>query len=140
MLREILLLRWNLFCHKNEHNSVTVMKKLLILSTRLRPHLTGMPGLATMFAGLAAGFLFVTTSTSVAQGPPGGCQVCHKGRHTLTLPCQSSAVERHIAHGDTAGPCPATPTRQAAAATAERSAVKKPASKATTARVQAAVE
>ena len=88
------------------------MPKLTSLSIRLRQQATGTPALLSMLGCLALGFAFVTTSTSVAQGPPGGCQVCHKQRQTLTLPCQSSAVERHIAHGDTPGPCTASQRRR----------------------------
>lgn len=61
-----------------------------------------------MAAGFGFAFFFVTTSTSVAQGQE-RCQVCHKQRQTITIACE--AVDRHIAHGDTAGPCPASPTR-----------------------------
>lgn len=43
----------------------------------------------------------------------GRCQVCHTTgsgkRQTLTISC--NAVPAHIAHGDTEGPCPVTPTQ-----------------------------
>ena len=120
------------------------MKKLSILSLRLRRQATGTPALLSMLGCLALGFAFVTTSTSVAQGPPGGCQVCHKQRQTLTLPCHSSAVERHIAHGDTPGPCTATQTRSSTESKTQVASKKasstKVVSRASVARVQRAVE
>jgi hypothetical protein len=43
----------------------------------------------------------------------GRCQVCHTGgngkRQTLTISC--NALPQHIAHGDTEGACPVTPTQ-----------------------------
>ena len=115
------------------------MRKLSTLSVRLRQQATGTPALLSMLGCLALGFAFVTTSTSVAQGPPGGCQVCHKQRQTLTLPCQSSAVERHIAHGDTPGPCTASQTRNSKDSKT-RVVSNKAISRANQARIQAAVE
>ncbi|CAA9267635.1 MAG: hypothetical protein AVDCRST_MAG42-3074 [uncultured Chthoniobacterales bacterium] len=88
------------------------MPKLSTLSIRLRQQATSTPVLLSMLGCLALGFAFAT-STSHAQGN-GGCkrQVCHKQKNTLELPCQSSAYERHLAHGDTPGPCTASQTRQ----------------------------
>jgi hypothetical protein len=46
-------------------------------------------------------------SVYVAPPPPPGQQkvaVCHKGKKTLWLP--PAAVDAHLAHGDTLGPCP----------------------------------
>jgi hypothetical protein len=53
-------------------------------------------------------------SISGAGGSQAGrCQVCHTTgsgkRQTLTISC--NAVPAHIAHGDTEGPCPVTPTQ-----------------------------
>jgi hypothetical protein len=124
---------------KAEEAVITTMIKSSF-TTAIRQRATSLPALLTMVSGLAFGFYFATASTGVAQ-PQQGCQVCHKGNRTLTLPCQSSAVERHLAHGDTAGPCPTSPTakedttKQTKAATTSRTA-----SKPTTARVQRAVE
>ena len=112
------------------------MKKLFTFSTALRQQAAGTPGLLAMVSGLAFGFYFATASTGSAQQK---CQVCHKGNRTLELPCQSSAVERHIAHGDTAGPCPATQSAKADTKTtvvAEKKAI----APSTVARVQKAVD
>ena len=114
------------------------MRKLTTFSFRLSRQATGTPALLSILGALALGFCFLTASTGVAQ-PPGQCQVCHKRKQTLTLPCQSSAVERHIAHGDSAGPCPATQSAKAATESRQVAATK-PVSKQTAARVQAQVE
>ena len=124
---------------------LSTMPKLSKLSIRLRQQATGTPALLSMLGCLAIGFAFATTSTSVAQGNNNGCQVCHKQRQTLTLPCQSSAVERHIAHGDTPGPCTASQTRRNESSPAKvaktRVAVSsKAVSKESVGRMQAAVE
>ena len=112
------------------------MKRFFTFTTALGQQATRTPGLFAMVTGLAFGFYFATASTSSAQQT---CQVCHKGKRTLNLPCQSSAVERHIAHGDTAGPCPAT---QAAKPETKTKAVaaRKVAAPTTAARVQRSVE
>ena len=104
------------------------MKKLFTFST---------PGLCAMVAGLGFGFYFATATTGSAQEK---CQVCHKGKRTLELPCQSSAVERHIAHGDTAGPCPSTQSAKKIDSKTTVVAQKKAVAPATVARVQKAVE
>lgn len=48
------------------------------------------------------------TVIHVRETPPpasdGKRAVCHKGKKTLYLP--PSAVEAHLKHGDTLGPCP----------------------------------
>lgn len=111
------------------------MQKPSTLTTFVRQQASGAPALLTMVGALALGFYFATASTSGAQQ---SCQVCHKRKQTLTLPCQSSAVERHLAHGDTAGPCPAT--QSAKPAIDSREVTAKPVSKQTASRVQAQVE
>ena len=117
------------------------MKKLFTFSTVFRQQATRTPGLLAMVTGLAFGFYFATASTGVAQGNPNECAVCHKGNRTLYLPCQSSAVERHIAHGDTAGPCPATQTQAAKPETKTKAvAARKVAAPTAAARVQRSVE
>ena len=116
------------------------MKKLFTFSTVFRQQATRTPGLLAMVTALAFGFYFATASTGSASNH-NTCQVCHKGNRTLNLPCQSSAVERHIAHGDTAGPCPATQTQAAKPETKTKSvAATKVATRATAARVQRSVE
>ena len=85
------------------------MKTFRTLSTLLRPHITGMPGLVIMATGLASAFLFVTASTSVAQEAPKQCEVCHKGQTTLSLACDSEEHKRHLAHGDAPHACPTRP-------------------------------
>ena len=42
---------------------------------------------------------------------PNECTVCHKRTATLTLPCNSLEYQRHLGHGDTAGPCPLQPNK-----------------------------
>ena len=88
---------------------ITIMKKLLVVSTLLRRHLTGIPGLVVMAAGLGSAFFFVTANTGVAQGAPQQCEVCHKGQETLSLPCDGEEHKRHLAHGDAPNACPPKP-------------------------------
>jgi hypothetical protein len=116
------------------------MPKLSTLRTRLRQQATGTPALLSMLGCLALGYAFATTSTGVAQGN-GPCQVCHKQRQTLTLPCQSSAFERHLSHGDTAGPCTASQTRNTTDSSMQVATLsKKSISKESIARIQSAVQ
>ena len=46
-------------------------------------------------------FVIVGTPTS-----PTECEICHKHSTTLTLPCNSMELQRHLDHGDTIGACP----------------------------------
>jgi len=59
------------------------------------------------FATLGFAFWF---STAAIADPPPHCTICHMGRNTLSLPCHGNAINAHLAHGDTIGPCPVTPT------------------------------
>lgn len=115
------------------------MKILSPLAVVLRQRSTATSHLLGVVAGLAAIFFLVTPSTVVAQGDSSGCkqQVCHKGRQTLTVSC--NAVAAHQAHGDTLGPCPATPSRKQATKD-ERAPAKTRVPAAKLARVQFAVE
>ena len=51
---------------------------------------------------------------AVKEGDGGGtnCQVCHKNRQTIELPCNSVALRRHRAHGDYDGACPTRGSRE----------------------------
>ena len=49
---------------------------------------------------------------AIASGVPGEqtkVTLCHKGRFVLTV--ADSAAAAHYAHGDTPGPCPASPSK-----------------------------
>ena len=43
-------------------------------------------------------------SDSDSDGEAASVVLCHKGRKTITV--TESAVEKHLKHGDTLGPCP----------------------------------
>ena len=123
------------------------MKHLSHLSTRLPQQATGTPALLSLLGCLALGFTLVTTGTSVAQGNPNGCPVCHKQRQTIFVPCPggpSKAYERHLAHGDSPGACTASQIRRPRDSKTQEVSAKassaKVVSKATVERVQRAVE
>ena len=56
-------------------------------------------------ARLVAGLVVILTMSACASTPYGQDKVtvCHKDKKTLVLP--SSAVDAHLGHGDTLGPC-----------------------------------
>ena len=62
---------------------------------------------------LIAAALFAMVAASVVVVAQGQGQervtLCHKGKNTLTV--ATSAAAAHIAHGDSSGPCPASPSR-----------------------------
>ena len=64
------------------------------------------------FAGvvLFLGFFFLPSNQSGAGAGPGQKKItiCHKGQ-TLELP--ESAIQIHLNHGDTLGPCSVTPSQ-----------------------------
>ena len=47
------------------------------------------------------------STPALAPTPPPQVQVCHKGKTTLTFPCNVLEYRRHLTHGDTVGACPA---------------------------------
>jgi len=54
----------------------------------------------------------VVAVMAIASGVPGEqtrVTLCHKGKVTLTV--AESAAAAHYAHGDAAGPCPASPSK-----------------------------
>ena len=57
----------------------------------------------------AALFAMVAASVVVVGQGQGQAKVtlCHKGKNTLTV--ATPAASAHYAHGDSAGPCPASP-------------------------------
>ena len=59
----------------------------------------------------AALFAMVAASVVVVGQGQGQARVtlCHKGKVTLTV--AESAAAAHYAHGDTPGPCPASPSK-----------------------------
>lgn len=59
-----------------------------------------------LFAVVVAGALFIPGSHSDAGDPPRKVTICHKGN---TLEVSESALQAHLAHGDTMGPCSITP-------------------------------
>lgn len=61
-----------------------------------------LPLLAFAFVGGANGPLF--GNEALAGYGQNKVQVCHKGKNTLSLP--APAVQAHLGHGDTMGPCP----------------------------------
>jgi hypothetical protein len=56
---------------------------------------------------LAATILFPSTDTGAGPAPK-KVTLCHKGQ-TLELP--EAAVQAHLNHGDTLGPCSVTPSQ-----------------------------
>jgi hypothetical protein len=117
------------------------MLKLTSLSTVVRQNAAGTPALLTMVAGLASAFLFATTSSTIAQGgPPERCTLCHKGKATITVPCNSSAFERHTSHGDTTGACGSTQSAKSSTDTEVVAAKRTAVAPSTAARVQKSVE
>jgi hypothetical protein len=67
-------------------------------------------------SGFPVGYALVTVFTNgipsqsqFVVGEPTAtaeCTVCHKHTTTLTFPCNSMELQRHLGHGDTEGPCP----------------------------------
>lgn len=41
-----------------------------------------------------------------AGGVPTLCELCHKGRQTIYIACDSTDSRRHLSHGDSVGACP----------------------------------
>ncbi len=64
---------------------------------------------------LAIAIVGAAISALLAQGPPERVTLCHKPpdnpENAQTLIVPSAAVEAHLAHGDTLGPCPVSPTQ-----------------------------
>lgn len=65
-------------------------------------------GMVLIVAAIASVFWFVTSSASIAGGPP-QCTFCHKLTTTMTLACGDLEYRRHLDHGDTMGACGASP-------------------------------
>jgi hypothetical protein len=63
--------------------------------------LVGLPLLAFAFVGTSNGSLF--GNEALAGYGQNKVAVCHKGKNTLMLP--EPAVQAHLNHGDTLGPC-----------------------------------
>lgn len=66
----------------------------------------GSTALACFAACLAVLFWVATTGNVDASSHL--CTVCHKQRQNVEVPCNNSAYRRHLAHGDSAGTCPAS--------------------------------
>ncbi len=63
------------------------------------------PNLAAITASLLTPVLIAAGCVAVGPpaGPPAAVVICHKGK-TMELP--EPAVQAHLGHGDSLGPCP----------------------------------
>lgn len=61
------------------------------------------PARASLLAGCAAILMLSGCATYDAPFSDDKVPVCHKNKKTLMLP--GNAVDAHLAHGDTMGPC-----------------------------------
>ena len=61
------------------------------------------PVLTTLLLLLVSACVLVPVPVGGGKGGGGSAVVCHKGKKTLELPRE--AVQAHLDHGDTPGPC-----------------------------------
>ncbi len=55
----------------------------------------------------AAGAIAALLPSRALAEPEGQITICHKGKNTITI--SESALPHHLDHGDTPGPCSASP-------------------------------